>query len=196
MSDVYSYTFDALSHINDDPCHLTQRNVQNVQYGTYSTTNYFANQCGMQQPIAFATSQPNVFLNGGYGPVGVGGCNIEENNELRYGSVQTNPKSRVNNFHRPFATVPYLGRGPSRPVLETQLQQGDFNQNKKSCDTTTEISHIDYRHTPMIPSLRSTIQNPHNLVEDVASDGWIRGGLPSRELIRDQDYFQRHGQHN
>jgi len=25
----------------------------------------------------------------------------------------------------------------------------------------------------------------------VAADGWIRGGLPSRELSRDQDYFRK-----
>ena len=35
------------------------------------------------------------------------------------------------------------------------------------------------------------IQNPANLVEGVANEGWIRGGLPSRELTRDMDYFNR-----
>ena len=50
--------------------------------------------------------------------------------------------------------------------------------------------------TPLIPSLQETIQNPHNLVENVAARGWIRGGLPTRDLIRDQDYFQRHAPSN
>ena len=44
----------------------------------------------------------------------------------------------------------------------------------------------------MIPSLKATVQNPANLVEGVAADGWIRGGLPSRELTRDQDYATNH----
>ena len=43
----------------------------------------------------------------------------------------------------------------------------------------------------MIPSLNNTIQNPANLIEQIAADGWIRGGLPSRELTRDQDYLER-----
>ena len=34
----------------------------------------------------------------------------------------------------------------------------------------------------LVPSLKATIQNPANLVEGVANEGWIRGGLPSREL--------------
>jgi len=51
---------------------------------------------------------------------------------------------------------------------------------------------MGYRNTPMIPSLKATVQNPANLVEGVAADGWIRGGLPSRELTRDQDYATNH----
>ena len=43
----------------------------------------------------------------------------------------------------------------------------------------------------LVPSLKATIQNPANLCEGVAADGWIRGGLPSRELSRDKDYFNR-----
>jgi hypothetical protein len=34
--------------------------------------------------------------------------------------------------------------------------------------------------------------NPSNYVEGAASAGWIRGGVPSRELTRDKDYFNKH----
>ena len=43
----------------------------------------------------------------------------------------------------------------------------------------------------LIPSLQATIQNPANLVEGVAADGWIRGGMPSRELARDNEFFKK-----
>jgi len=43
----------------------------------------------------------------------------------------------------------------------------------------------------LVPSLKVSIQNPANLCEGIAADGWIRGGLPSRELSRDQDYFSK-----
>jgi hypothetical protein len=29
-------------------------------------------------------------------------------------------------------------------------------------------------------------------IENDASEGWIRGGVPSRELTRDSDYFNKH----
>ena len=146
----------------------------------------------MKQPIDFATQQPNIFFKGGVGSnVGAGGCVVDDNSKLMIGTVQTNPKCRISLFQRPFVTVPYLGRGPSKPGLESALQQGDHVSNKKSCNTVTETPFLR-ETTPLIPSLSETIQNPNNLVEGVAARGWIRGGLPTRDLIRDQDYFNRH----
>jgi hypothetical protein len=29
-------------------------------------------------------------------------------------------------------------------------------------------------------------------IENDASEGWIRGGVPSRELTRDGDFFNKH----
>ena len=100
-----------------------------------------------------------------------------------------NVKSVFNSDH--LATVPYLGRGPPRPVLEARLQQGAMINDTKSCKTITETSFGNYSSTPLLPTVQATIQNPHNLVEGVAAAGWIRGGLPSRELTRDQDYLER-----
>ena len=73
------------------------------------------------------------------------------------------------------------------------MQQGVQITDKKSCRVLMEKSFMGLHMTPMIPSLNSTIQNPANLIEQIAADGWIRGGLPSRELSRDQDYLERKG---
>jgi hypothetical protein len=54
---------------------------------------------------------------------------------------------------------------------------------------------MPYTNYPLLPSIQATVTNPANLVEGVAADGWIRGGLPSRDLTRDQDYFKQHGIH-
>ena len=36
--------------------------------------------------------------------------------------------------------------------------------------------------------LKGTISNPSNLIEESAVEGWIRGGLPSREIYKEQKY--------
>ena len=190
MASLYNYTFDNITRIGDDVCALSERDMQNNNFGTYRTKNYFEKFCGMKQPISFATKQPNVFYKGGYGVMGAGGCNVDSDSNLRIGSIQTNPKCRIDLAERPFKTVPFLGRGRPQPVKESRLQQGDYVGDKKSCKNVMEKS---FRTTEvdLVPSLRETIQNPDNLIEDSADKGWIRGGIPSREITRDNDYFNR-----
>tara|TARA_B100001093_G_scaffold510360_1_gene576063 strand:+ start:1814 stop:2386 length:573 start_codon:yes stop_codon:yes gene_type:complete len=188
MASSYNFTFDNLSRIGDDVCGISERDMQNQQFGSYSTQNYFEKFCGLKQPLNFATQQPNVTLGAGYGVSD--SCKINDDSNLRIKQTQTNPKCRISLRERPFKTVPYLGRGPHNPTLESKLMQGKFIADKKSCKQVMEKS---FRTTDvdLVPSLKATIQNPSNLVEGVAVNGWIRGGLPSREVTRDNDYFKR-----
>ena len=188
MASVYNFTFDNLTGLNDDSCSISEKEVQNQNFGNYNVQSYFLQNCGMKKPISFATSQPNVFYNGSH-TVGLGGCNVDSDSNLRIGSIQTNPKCRISLQQRPFLTVPFLGRGPSRPVEESKLQQGAYSGDKKSCKNLTEKTLKNNQE--LVPSLKASIQNPANLCEGIAADGWIRGGLPSRELSRDQDYFTK-----
>ena len=187
MSIISDYTFNNMSRIGDDKCDLSQRNIQNTRESNYMLTSFGMSQCGMKEPIEFATSQPNVFYKGS-NQVGLGGCNITENTELRDGEGISHPKCRISLFQRPYATVPYLGRGSSNPTLESHLQQGETNINRKSVFPSGEMSHLSHQMYPLVPSIKATVTNPANLVEGVAAEGWIRGGLPSRELTRDKNY--------
>lgn len=139
----------------------------------------------MKVPRELATSQPGIFYNGGYGS-GAGGCNINDSSKLQIGTIQTHPRCRIDLFQRPFATVPFLGRGSVNPVIESQIQQGETLVNKRSINTLSEHSYIKYHQTPLLKSVHERITNPANSVESVASEGWIRGGVPSRELTRDK----------
>tara|TARA_Y100000591_G_scaffold211852_1_gene183813 strand:- start:171 stop:743 length:573 start_codon:yes stop_codon:yes gene_type:complete len=190
MASLYNYSFDNITRIGDDVCALSERDMQNNNFGSYTTQNYFEKFCGMKQPIQFATKQPNVFYKGGYGIVGAGGCNVDSDSNLRIGSIQTNPKCRIDLHERPFKTVPFLGRGRPQPVKESKLLQGEYVGDKKSCKNVTEKSFGNLE-VDLVPSLRETIQNPNNLIEGVANKGWIRGGIPSREITRDNDYFTK-----
>jgi hypothetical protein len=188
MANVSNYTFENMTRIGNDHCYLDQFTIQNMSACNYSLENYFANDCTMKKPIALATSQPCVFYNGP-SSVGSGGCMVDESSKLLIGSLQTHPRCRIDLFQRPFATVPYLGRGSVDPVLEAQIQQGELLTNKKSVNNSSEKSYIKYQNTPLLPSVKDRVTNPSYCVEGVASDGWIRGGVPSRELARDRDDY-------
>ena len=189
MANVYSYTFDSPSRIGLDQCNKSQTDIQNVASCNYSTQNYFASDCTMKNAKSLATSQPGIMYNGGYNS-GAGGCNIDDSSKLQIGSIQTHPRCHIDLFQRPFATVPYLGRGSVNPIMESQIQQGEQIVNKKSTSNLSEKSYIKYHQTPLLPAVQEKIKN--SSIESDASQGWIRGGVPSRELTRDNDYFNKH----
>ena len=182
MAKTFDYIFNGMSRIGMDSCDESQRTLQNNEAANYQLTNNRAD-CPMTEAIDLATSQPNVNYNGSF-QVGIGGCNVDKSSELLFPNI-TKEKEKLSLEQRQFLTVPYLGRGKINPNTETELQRGQMFFDKKSDNATSEISHISYRHTPMIPSLEEEISNPANCIEGVAADGWIRGGLPSRDLLRD-----------
>jgi hypothetical protein len=142
----------------------------------------------MKSPIELATSQPCINYKGCQNTC-AGGANVDESSKLLIGSIQTHPRCHISLFQRPYATVPFLGRGSVCPILESQIQQGDLLTNKKSISQLSEQSYANYKNTPLIPKLRNTITNPQHCVEESANSAFIRGGLPSRELTRDTDYY-------
>jgi hypothetical protein len=191
MAHVSSFTFENMSRIGNDSCCVDQTTIQDVHHCNYMLQSYFANDCTMKTPINLATSQPCVNYTGSFN-VGIGGCNIDDNSKLLIGSTQTHPRCRIDLFQRPFATVPFLGRGAVCPIMESQMLQGELNTNKRTVTKLTEKSHLKYRTTPLIPSIKESMQNPANRLEESAAGGWIRGGVPSRELTRDRDFAHAH----
>lgn len=187
MASVYDYTLNQGTRIGNDMCDQSQQTIQNSLSSNYILNNY-RNACPMNNAIEFATSNLDINFKGSQ-QVGIGGCNIDENSQLLMTNL-SKPRCKLSLVQRQFATVPYLGRGKSDPLLESQIQQGELANNRKSITQSTELSFIKYHNTPMIPSLKSTINNPANLVEGMADSGWIRGGVPSRELARDKEYVE------
>jgi len=191
MAYVSNFTFNGLSRISEDGCCIDQNSIQNSESCSYTLQNYFAQDCNMKNVRALATTQPGINYSGGYG-LGAGGCNVDDSSNLLIGGIQTHPKSRIDLFGRPFATVPFLGRGSVDPILEAQIQQGEAITSKRSVTRLTEKSYLKYHTTPLIPEIKQTIQNPSLMIEGMASEGWIRGGVPSRELTRDRDFYTTH----
>jgi hypothetical protein len=189
MATYSGYTFNNLSKIGLDQCNISQTDIQNVASCNYLTQNYFASDCTMKNVRELATTQPGIMYNGGFNS-GAGGCNIDTSSMLQIGTIQTHPRCRIDLFQRPFATVPFLGRGSVNPVMEAQIQQGEQLVNKRSVNNLSEKSYIKYHQTPLLPAVKERMNT--SKIETDASEGWIRGGVPSRELTRDGDFFNKH----
>jgi hypothetical protein len=176
-----SFTFENMSRIGNDSCYIDQTSIQNTEACNYLLQNYFANDCSMKTPKDLATSQPSVFYKGGHGS-GAGGCNIDDSSQLLIGSIQTNSRCRTDMFQRPFATVPFLGRGSVCPILESQMKQGETNTNKRSVTKLMETSNFKYTTVPLLSNIKDNIDNHGKNLQDNQE----RGGLTTRDLLRDK----------
>lgn len=173
--------FDNVSRIGNDSSDLTNRNIQNTQANNYMLENYTL-YSPVNNALDLATRQPNVLLNGFGGRINAD--NIDDNTALTLTEL-TNPRGKTYEQERLFQTVPYLGKGLGNSDIELQLTAGDLNSNKKSADPNSEVSHINYSYYPLIPSIEATVSNPENIVQGVAYEGWVRGGMSSRTLHRE-----------
>lgn len=177
MSSLHTYVFNNMGSLKADMTDQTQENMQNTRFGNYSVSNYFSNNSTDSQ-VNFAMQQPGLFFGRG-GGISSSVIDIESNLFNKIESERGTEKLQL--FARPFATVPYLGRGGGNPVLESQLQQGETIRDLKSVSTISETTYIDYNQYPMSDDLRKQISNPANSVEELAMNGWIRGGASSRD---------------
>uniref|UniRef100_A0A6C0EG80 Uncharacterized protein n=1 Tax=viral metagenome TaxID=1070528 RepID=A0A6C0EG80_9ZZZZ len=184
MSHMHDYKFQNMSRIGNDLCSMNVTDKQNVNQQSYLLTNYYAQDSNMTQPIMFATSQPNVNYSGSK-QVGIGGSNIDDNTKLMQQEQVSSP-CKLSLFHRPYGTIPYLGRGRGDPVLESQIMQGETHPNRKTANPTSEVNYSQYKNYPLTPDMKTTMQDSSRVIESDATDGWVRGGLPSREMNRDK----------
>lgn len=176
---IVDSVFNNICRIGNDGCDQTNKNLQNIKSANYLLENYNLIST-MNNIVNFATNQPCVFYKGTK-EGGINGNLIDENSDLKF-SKNTKTKSRNPLEERLFLTVPYLGKGPCNVPVETEMKRGDYIVFKKSEDPTSEVSHLNYTYYPLLPSLEATLTNPANLIEDVASEGWVRGGIATREL--------------
>jgi hypothetical protein len=180
-----SYAFNNLTDIRSSVVDQTQNAIQNDKYGLYQISNVFPSNNSPEE-VQFASEQPGFIMhNYGKSPYV-----IDDESEVLFKNTQTGRDyEKIQLFQRPFLTVPYLGRGAGDPTLESQLLQGESIENRKSLNPSTEKPYIDYSDYPLNTDLKSYINNPSNSVEELAMDGWVRGGTSARESgIQGQSY--------
>ena len=175
--------------LKNDPCFVDVQTVQSLGPGKYHTSNHYHCDCMAPEMIKTATSLPYVFVKNGYGAAS---CVVDEGTKLRVGKTKKFPKCPNQLFTRPYLTVPYMGRGSGDMNLETELQPGEDTSARRQCNVLSGVT-IPHFFTPLVDHLAENVQNPVHIVEEAADEGWVRGGAPSRLVVRDIDYLERCG---
>ena len=174
--------FNYLVRIGADKSDSTQRNLANGKYSEYNLANYFNDG---DSHVNFATKNKNIHFRNSLG--GLSGKVIDYDSLLTIKKENKDAEEKLQLHQRPFVTVPYLGRGPSNPDLESKLIQGEIVNEKKSTSTIMDKTFIDYSEYPLLDNVKSQISNPENLIQELALHGWTRGGIPTREVYNNDE---------
>jgi hypothetical protein len=138
-------------------------------------------------------------LKDGYG---ISVCNVDVDSKYRIGVPNPNPKNVNQLFTRPYLTVPYMANGnlsTERMDIESELITGDYEMDTLPLAGVSLFE--DHVFVPLTRNLKDNVQNPVHLIEESADrvvpnnyrDAWIRGGIPTRQEVKDVDYLERSG---
>ena len=181
---MLNYNFNNNDRLGLDTCVEDQRSIQDKNACNYLLENFHP-YCPMDNAIKIATSQPNIFYNGS-NSVGINGCNINESSKLLHNKI-SKPPCKLTLEPRLFLSVPYLGKGALNVSIEDDLRHCQSVTNRKSVTNLSEISYQNYSNYPLIDEIQGKISNPQYLVEGAADSTWVRGGLPSREIVKNRN---------
>lgn len=174
-----SFKINQFTRSHDDDCGVDSYYKQSVGPGAYLLTNLTPKPNDVQ-PIAHAS--PTVMAKEGYG---TNVQRINDDSQLRNHKEQTSgQRCPMHPQSRPFLTVPFMGRGRGNAELESKLQQSEFIRTGKDCGTVTD-KPFEGVFTPLLPHIAANIQDPKHIVPESAASGWVRGGIPSRQYVRD-----------
>ncbi len=186
-----NFAFYNLADLRSDDVDKSQRAIYNTRFGDYNVTNYYPDPAAGAH-VQFATSQPDVAWFSVYQGSSVGGSVIDVDSSLSLGMQQGRSLEKLSLSQRPFLTVPYLGRGACDVVMEAQLIQGERGQDqKKSVNTIMSQSFMDYTMYPVDNKMQENTTNPKYKIEESAMEGWIRGGILTREMMNDRAFIQQ-----
>jgi hypothetical protein len=161
---------------------------QSMRVGAHELANFIPDDCGQLKARDVQTSQPGINFNAGH-EGGKNGCLIDANSYLKFEEL-TN-KNIINQLtQRLTLTTPYI-RGLYDVDVESVLVPGEKSDIKRPCNVLTGKSLLTHYYTPMIKKLRDNIQNTDHIIPEDSEQTWVRGGLPSRQIMRNIDYSKR-----
>ena len=185
---------DISSNLLYDNCYKNVQKQQSSDPGLYQLDKVFtSNKCEIPDVQDVAINRPSFAakqFRDGVGWTSHDGCNVDKDSGLRIGDKLTNKKYINQLIERPYLTVPYIGNGCLNIDLETQMKPGEDTSQDKPCNLVGK-DLTDFRMYPLLPCLKNTIQNKKHLIEE--ENGWVRSGVPSRQIIRNKDYLKKCG---
>ena len=179
------------ANINDDKLTVDLDSLQSQGTGLYYLDNQNGCECGLKEARDIQVSQPGINFSGGVGWIAEKGCLVDNDSGLRQDKDKLTNKKEINQIvERLFKTTPGISRGFHNVDVESVLISSNFSTDQKPCNSLAGVSIGNY-FTPMIPKLKEEVQDSNHIIPEDSQKDWVRGGLPTRQMVRNSDYLRR-----
>lgn len=183
------FVIDESTKFLNDQCFNEGELKQNNNVNDYMLSNYSNCDCKLDDVMEISNKNPGITIKDGYD---VSNCNIDDSSKLRQPAFERHYKSRQQLFPRPFLTSPYIIKGEPKPDLESRIQASIQSFKHKQMQNYDQ----NYVFTPLNEALLMNVQNTDHIIPEQVRNDWVRGGRPSRQDIKDNDYFNRSTDNN
>ena len=174
-----------------DPIAVDLDTIQSQGPGYYTMENMHGCGCGLKEARAVQLSQPVINFEGGKGWIGEKGCLVDKDSELREDPNKLTNKKYIHQLvERPHLTSANLTKGYHNVDVDSVIRVGIDTGDDRACNSLSGVTIGNY-FTPMIPKLQGEVQNIKHIIPEDSMQSWVRGGLPSRQMQRNQDYLRR-----
>ena len=182
------YNIQNLTKLQEDKCYKNYKNTVNKNINTHVLRNLKDCECEAPATQEISLQHPGTFYRDGHGWTSNNGCNIDNDSQLRNSHNLTNMRKINQLYTRPYLTVPYMGRGEGDISKENILRSYISDNERRPCNVLSG-KYIN-NSIPLISHIKNNIQNPKNIIPEDTDKNWVRGGIPSRDLIREKNYFK------
>lgn len=177
--------------INDDKLTIDLDVMQSQGPGYYHLDNQYAGDCGLKEAKEIQVSQPGIHLKGSVGWGGEKGCLVDTDTNLRQNKDRLTNKNEIYQItERLFKTTPSLTKGHFDVDVESVIRPGNFTTDQRPCGPLSGVT-LGNQFTPMIPKLKEEVQDSNHIIPEDSKQDWVRGGLPTRQMVRNKDYLRR-----
>ncbi len=190
-SSVKDFSLYKKASIKDDPVAIDLDIIQSQGPGNYFLNNTHGCGCELKDVRDVQLSQVTVNFNGGAGWIGEKGCLVDTDTSLRQNDDKITNKNYIHQLvEREHLTTGDLTRGFFDVDIDSVIRSGNITSDDRACNSLTGVTIGNY-FTPMIPKLRDEVQNLEHIIPENSMDSWVRGGLPTRQMQRNEDYLRR-----
>ena len=179
------------ANIHDDKLTVDLDALQSQGPLLYHLDNQNGCECGLKEARDIQVSQPGINFSGGFGWIAEKGCLVDNDSVLRQEKDKLTNQREINQIIERFSlTTRNLEKGFHDVDVESVIRAGDFASDQKPCNSLAGVSLGNY-FTPMVPKLKKEVQDPIHIIPEDSSNDWVRGGLPTRQMVRNADYLRR-----